>query len=162
MPQNSKLFVVNHFTCIDQKGIMQPTLLKNNRRMADSLLRECSASLEMTDSLFTLPSRDELHELFRSLPRLETNEKYASHPSKEGYKVDSCSSFFGIGVLRPRNSVGGPGPCSRSHHFDPDEEITSFWTDQMNRQRYRLEIKNSCPIKTHAPKVITRVGSFAA
>lgn len=141
---------------------MQPTILKNNRRMADPLLLECFTSLEITDSLFTLPSREELNELLRSLPKLETNEQHASHPSKEGRKNNSCSSFVEIGVLRPMNSVGDPGPCSRYNHFDPDEETTSLGIDQMNRQPCRLEMKNSCTFKTHAPKVITRVGSFAA
>jgi hypothetical protein len=141
---------------------MHFTLLKKNR-MADPSPLKFSTSLEITDSLFTVPSRGELSELLRTLPSLTTDEVHASHSSKEERDVTCCFSFLEVGVLTPRYFFEDPGLHRRYHHFDPDEKTTPLGTDPMNQQPCSLEVTSkSSKFKTCTPKLLTRVSSFAA
>jgi hypothetical protein len=159
--------VSNILVFIDRKELllvtMQPTP-PNNNKMTEPLLLTFSTSLEMTDSLFTVPSQDVLSELLRTLPSLATNEIYASYSSKEERKANCGFSFLEVEVLTPMYSARGLGTHGGHHHFDPDEKKTLLGKDSINWQPCPLEITSkSSKCKTCAPKaLLTRVSSFAA
>ncbi len=158
--------VSNILGFIDRKELlvvtMQPTL-PNKNKMTEPLLLMFSAGLEMTDSLFTVPSQEVLSELIGTLPNLATHEMHASYSSKEERKVNSRFSFFEVEVLTPMCSAKGLGTHGGHHHFDPDEKKTPLGKDSIDWQPYRVEITSkSSKCKTCAPKALTRVSSFAA
>lgn len=139
--------------------------------MSNRSVLEFSPSLEMSDSVFNAPSREELSRLLRILPDLPPNEMQTFH-SEGG--IGNLYSLPDVAVFAPRSSVGDQGALRR-HHFDPDEEVyqeemRETYQDDM-QETYRrnlsscnLEVvisksSNSAPLPS---KALKKVGTFAA
>jgi hypothetical protein len=149
--------------------------MKRRDQMADPSLFDCSKRLNLSDSLFDVPSGNELSNLLSLLPEFSENEAELLLSSKEDENCDVLPSFevFDIEGFIPLTFHRTLEMPNRSH-LDPDERrsLESYQVKQRQRSResHQVEVPSRntekdlqfSPRFCNSDETITRTSSPAA